>query len=90
MIVHVKSRWNIIHFKVSPFDMSNVSPYLKQTLKFQFPHFCFRDDFVHLQECSSLLVRYFHFFKQSILSCLLFYVDMRNLTDKALQHVYML
>ena len=39
MIVHVKSRWNIIHFKVSPFDMSNVSPYLKQTLKFQFPHF---------------------------------------------------
>ena len=30
MIVHVKSRWNRIHFTCSAFDTSNVSPYLKR------------------------------------------------------------
>jgi len=35
MIVYAKSRWNRIHFKCSPFDASNVSPYLKSN-KFKF------------------------------------------------------
>ena len=29
MIVYAKSRWNRIRFNVSPFDASNISPYLK-------------------------------------------------------------
>ena len=29
MIVSMESRWNRIHFNFSPFDTSNVSPYLK-------------------------------------------------------------
>ena len=28
MSVYLKSRWNGIHFNVSPFDTSTVSPYL--------------------------------------------------------------
>jgi len=37
MIVKAKSRWKRIHFKCSPFDESNVSPYLK-TNKVSFNH----------------------------------------------------
>ena len=31
MIIYGKSCWNRIHFKFSPFDARNVSPYLKHT-----------------------------------------------------------
>jgi len=38
----------------------------------------------------SLLGRYFHYFEQRKLPCLVFYVEMHILIEKALKHFYML
>ena len=52
------------------------------------PSFCIGTTLYICMTVLSLLCRYFHYFEQRKLPCLLFYVNMPILIDKALKHFY--
>ena len=57
---------------------------------FLIPSFRCRDNSVHLQQCSPFWVGILITFNKENYYCLLFYVNMHNLIDKALKQFYML
>jgi len=54
------------------------------------PSFRYRDNSVHVHECSPFWVGIFITFNKENCHVYCFYVDMRILIDKALKHFYML